>query len=209
MEKYFTQTMIGRQRTQWIVPVPLFVESDMAYGVQIADVCIYALNWGWRVGNMTEPTRAEIVPFARMLDPIIWHGDGYRDGQTFKTYGTVFVPDPYVIYRYRRRASWRAWTTNSSQSTVHGRRRPAPRPFPRPCSSTRPTPPSADGLSQIVSVWRERGGQLFFFTATPYRGDRRPVASKAAAYLLWEATDGMRPRFVKETPDDQIATLTA
>ena len=96
MEKYFTQTMVGRQRTQWIVPVPLFVESDMAYGVQIADVCIYALNWGWRLGNMTEPTRAEIVPIARLLDPIIWHGEGNREGQTFKTYGTVFVPDPYA-----------------------------------------------------------------------------------------------------------------
>ncbi len=96
MEKYFTQTMVGRHRTQSIVPVPLFVESDMAYGVQIADVCIYTLNWGWRLGNMTEPTRSEIVPFARMLEPIIWYGEGFRDGQTFKTYGTVFVPDPYT-----------------------------------------------------------------------------------------------------------------
>jgi superfamily II DNA or RNA helicase len=26
---------------------------------------------------------------------------------------------------------------------------------------------SADGLSQFVTLWRERGGQLFFFTATP------------------------------------------
>jgi hypothetical protein len=35
---------------------------------------------------------------------------------------------------------------------------------------------SADGLSEIVSLWRERGGQLYFFTATPYRGDGRRVA---------------------------------
>jgi superfamily II DNA or RNA helicase len=34
---------------------------------------------------------------------------------------------------------------------------------------------SADGLAQLVTLWRERGGQLFFFTATPYRGDGRPV----------------------------------
>lgn len=95
MERYFTQTMTGRQRTQWIVPVPMFVESDMAYGVQIADICIYTMNWGWRLPTMTEPTRPEIVPFARMLEPIIWYGEGYRDGQTFKTHGTVFIPDPY------------------------------------------------------------------------------------------------------------------
>ncbi len=35
---------------------------------------------------------------------------------------------------------------------------------------------SADGLAQVVSVWRERGGQLAFFTATPYRVAGRPVA---------------------------------
>ena len=35
---------------------------------------------------------------------------------------------------------------------------------------------SADGLSEIVTLWRDRGGQLYFFTATPYRGDGRPVA---------------------------------
>ena len=35
---------------------------------------------------------------------------------------------------------------------------------------------AAEGLSRIISVWRERGGQLYFFTATPYRGDGRPVA---------------------------------
>jgi hypothetical protein len=35
------------------------------------------------------------------------------------------------------------------------------------------TPP--DGLGQIIALWRERGGQLFFFTAMPNRGDGRPV----------------------------------
>ncbi len=96
LERYFTQTMTGRQRTQWIVPVPLFVESDMAYGVQVADLCIYSLNWGWRLGNMTEPTRPEIEPFALLLERVIWHGEGYREGKVFKTHGTVYVPDPYT-----------------------------------------------------------------------------------------------------------------
>ena len=96
MERYFTETMVGRQRTQWIVPVPLFVESDMAYGVQVADLCIYCLNWGWRLGSMTEPTRKEIEPYVLLLEKSIWHGDGYRDGHVFKTHGTVYVPDPYT-----------------------------------------------------------------------------------------------------------------
>jgi hypothetical protein len=95
MERYFTLSEIGRQRTQWIVPVPFFVESDMAYGVQAADLCIYCLNWGWRLREMTEPTRLEIQPFARQLAKLIWRGDGYRDGRAFQTHGTVYVPDPY------------------------------------------------------------------------------------------------------------------
>lgn len=96
IEWYFTETMIGRQRTQWIVPVPLFVESDMAYGVQVADLIVYCLNWGWRLANMTQPTRNEIEPFVWLLERAIWYGDGYRDGKVFKTYGTVYVPDPYT-----------------------------------------------------------------------------------------------------------------
>jgi pyrroloquinoline quinone (PQQ) biosynthesis protein C len=55
---------------------------------------------------------------------------------------------------------------------------------------------SADGLSQIVALWRERGGQLLFFTATPYRGDGRPVR-----------LDGMRSfrRSLAEHMDDGFA----
>jgi len=96
MERYFTQTLTGRQRTQWIVPAPLFVESDMAYGVQAADLCIYCLNWAWRLkGQMTEPIRDEIEPFVWLIVKFIWHGDGYREGRTFRTHGTCYVPDLY------------------------------------------------------------------------------------------------------------------
>jgi hypothetical protein len=96
IERYFTDTIAGRQRTQWIVPVPFFVESDMAYGIQIADLCIYCLNWGWRIVGMTAPTRPEIEPFIALIQGTVWHGDGYRDGRVFRTHGTVYVPDPYT-----------------------------------------------------------------------------------------------------------------
>jgi hypothetical protein len=95
IERYFTQTLTGRQRTAWIVPSPLFVESDMAYGVQVADLCIYCLNWGLRLEGMTQPTRKEIEPFAWLVKRLMWHGEGYRDGATFPTHGVVYVPDPY------------------------------------------------------------------------------------------------------------------
>jgi hypothetical protein len=48
MESYFTRTAVGRNRSYWIVPAPLFVSSDMTYAVQAADICLYALNWGFR-----------------------------------------------------------------------------------------------------------------------------------------------------------------
>ena len=95
MERYFTLTQMGRQRTQWIVPAPFFVQSDMAYGVQVADLCIYCLNWGLRLAGMTEAVRPEIEPFVWLFDRAFWHGDGYRDGTVFKTHGVFYVPDPY------------------------------------------------------------------------------------------------------------------
>src|SRR3984893_10805036 len=60
---------------------------------------------------------------------------------------------------------------------------------------------SADGLSQIVTLWRERGGQLFFFTAPPYRGDGRPVrleGMRAFRRSLAEHTaEGVAPRHLE------------
>ena len=73
----------------------MFVESDMAYGVQVADLCIYCLNWGCRLAGMTEPKRSEIEPFVCLLENIIWHGEGYREGRVFKTHGVFYVSDPY------------------------------------------------------------------------------------------------------------------
>ena len=96
LERYFTLTIAGRQRTQWIVPVPMFVASEMAYGVQVADLCVYCLNWGLRLPGMTEKTRPEIEPYGWLLERLIWHGEGYRDGKVFKTHSVCYVPDPYT-----------------------------------------------------------------------------------------------------------------
>jgi hypothetical protein len=46
IERYFTKTQTGRNRTTWIVPVPMFVASDMTMAVQAADLAIYCVNWG-------------------------------------------------------------------------------------------------------------------------------------------------------------------
>jgi len=99
MEMYFTKTYTGRSRTAWIVPVPFFVSSDMTYPVQAADVCIYCINWGFRLpaSGMDAPVRPEIQEeFGTALRRLQFEGDGYKEGKVFRTHGIVYVPDPYT-----------------------------------------------------------------------------------------------------------------
>jgi hypothetical protein len=99
MERYFTRTATGRNRTYWIVPAPLFVSSDMTYAVQAADICLYAINWGFRLpswGSEIEKRDDLADEFGPKLRRLQWEGDGYRDGHVFRSWGIVYVPDPYV-----------------------------------------------------------------------------------------------------------------
>lgn len=99
LQDYYTKTQIGRHRTQWIVPSPLFVDSEMSPGVQAADLCLYCVNWGFRQAawNFTGPKRDELQQmFGGKLARLQFSGDGYRDGEVFRTFGIFFVPDPYT-----------------------------------------------------------------------------------------------------------------
>lgn len=98
MHRYFTKTQPGRHRATRIVPVPFFVSSDMTYPVQAADVCIYVINWGFRLPSpgMNAPVRTEIArEFEAAVRRVQYEGDGHREGNVFRTYGIVYVPDPY------------------------------------------------------------------------------------------------------------------
>lgn len=97
LEGYFIKTNTGRYRTQWIVPTPFFVSSDMAYPVQAADLCIYCVNWAFRLPSqgMNEPVREEIrAEFLEWLRQFQFHGDGYKDGNVFEVWGICYVPNP-------------------------------------------------------------------------------------------------------------------
>jgi hypothetical protein len=99
LERYFQETITGRYRSTRIVPSPFFVSSDMAYPVQVADVVVYALNWGFRLPHfgMDAPVRAEIQnEFAGTIGSLQFRGEGYRDGTVFKTFGIAYVPDLYT-----------------------------------------------------------------------------------------------------------------
>lgn len=99
LQRYFTKTNTGRYRTTWIVPTPFFVSSDMTYPVQASDICIYCVNCGFRLPSvgMDAPKRDEIArEFGPWLNRLQFHGQGYRDGAVFESFGIVYVPDPYT-----------------------------------------------------------------------------------------------------------------
>lgn len=98
MENYYQRTHTGRLRTKWVVPAPFFVNSEMAYPVQIADLVIYCVNWGFRVPGigMNAAVRQEIADeFDPWLYELQFKGRGRRGEEVFQTYGIVYVPDPY------------------------------------------------------------------------------------------------------------------
>ncbi len=66
---------------------------------------------------------------------------------------------------------------------------------------------SADGLAQIVTLWRERGGQLFFFTATPYRGDGRPVKLDGMRSFRRSLAEHMAEGFAPRHLESEIVAL--
>ncbi|HQU42931.1 MAG TPA: DUF3800 domain-containing protein [Pirellulales bacterium] len=99
LEAYFTKTQKGRYRTAWIVPAPFFVSSDMAYPIQAADLCIYCINWGFRLPSqgMDAPTRQEIADeFGPWLSRLQFRGQGHESGEVFDTFGIRFVSNPYA-----------------------------------------------------------------------------------------------------------------
>ncbi len=66
---------------------------------------------------------------------------------------------------------------------------------------------SADGLAQLVTLWRQRGGQLFFFTATPYRGDGRPVRLEGMRSFRRSLAEHMAEGFAPRHLESEIVAL--
>jgi len=95
LERYFLETGKGYRRSTRIVPEPFFVHSDLTTAVQLADIVAYCLNWGLRLARMSEPTRKEIEPYARIVFDMRYIGKRV-DEMTLKewpTYGIFYVED--------------------------------------------------------------------------------------------------------------------
>lgn len=99
VQDYYEKTEPGRKRTKWIVPYPLFVDSDLSSLVQAADLCLYCLNWGYRrtEWKFTGAKRPEIVTdYAGMCRNLQFEGDGVENGATIRLYGIIYVAEPFT-----------------------------------------------------------------------------------------------------------------
>ncbi|MDR0411834.1 MAG: DUF3800 domain-containing protein [Treponema sp.] len=95
MHRYFTHTSNGQHRSNFVIPSPFFVSSDMTCAIQAADVCIYAINWGYRLAHMDKPVRREIAgEFESLLKKLQFRDTLSRLGG-HQIYGIVYVPNPY------------------------------------------------------------------------------------------------------------------
>lgn len=100
VEAYFSRTQKGKERTRRIVPMPFFVPSDLTFPIQAADVCVYCVNWGFRlpVRGMNAPTREEISNgFGPLINELQFKGKTKPDGRQYTVYGIVYVSDPYAF----------------------------------------------------------------------------------------------------------------
>ena len=95
LERYFIKTENGRQRSTRIVPVPLFVDSASSYLIQAADICIYCINWCFRLPskNMNAPIRDNLKELIGSSLYDLQYKKEY-DGD-FASYGIFFVENPY------------------------------------------------------------------------------------------------------------------
>ena len=100
LENYYTKTAKGQKRVKFIVPHALFIDSEMSPLIQAADVCIYCINWGYRVPawKFEGPKRDEIVrDFGDLCHKLQFSGKVYSKTKkdTFGSYGIRFIKDPY------------------------------------------------------------------------------------------------------------------
>jgi Protein of unknown function (DUF3800) len=99
IERYFMKTAPGRFRATSIVPFPMFVSSDLTKAIQAADICIYALNWGFRVPRgMDAEIREEIAKeFSAWISTLQASGKTVDGEGTYPWYGVVYVPQPFGV----------------------------------------------------------------------------------------------------------------
>lgn len=99
LQDYYTKTTNGKKRAKWIVPYPMFVDSELSLAAQAADLCLYCINWGFRRAewNFLGPKRDDIHrEFAGLCGELQFSGDAIENEKKIKLYGIIYVADPYT-----------------------------------------------------------------------------------------------------------------
>ncbi len=91
MSNYFKKTHNGRERASLIVPEPLFVHSDLSTGIQIADLVVYLLCWGFRLNGMDKTPRKELLPFIKQIKKMRHRRRKIINGQKKEVWSICYV----------------------------------------------------------------------------------------------------------------------
>jgi hypothetical protein len=72
MQAYYRETKTGQDRSERLVPEPLFVHSDLTVGIQLADLIAYVLSWGHGFDRNTivPKPRAELLPYIKQIESL-------------------------------------------------------------------------------------------------------------------------------------------
>jgi hypothetical protein len=101
LENYFTRTDRGKRQSELIMPEPLFIESHTNYLIQVADLCIYTINTGYRrAKQMVKAARPEIQQlFENKIHELQYTKKEItnieKKQHTTIRYSIRFHPDPY------------------------------------------------------------------------------------------------------------------
>jgi len=99
MERYFARSEKGRERAERIVPAPMFIASEMSHAIQAADIAIYCINHGFRIGErgIDAPVRDEVAAIAAApLRRLQFRALREReDGLRFESFSIFCVPELY------------------------------------------------------------------------------------------------------------------
>ncbi|MEG1258876.1 MAG: DUF3800 domain-containing protein [Akkermansia sp.] len=95
VHNYFLKTVNGRNRSKYIVPEPLFVDSVNSYFIELADLCIYLLNWGYRKNCFKEKNRREelVERYESLMGELIFYFDSSI--KLKRSCSLVFTNSPY------------------------------------------------------------------------------------------------------------------
>lgn len=110
LKSFLYKSPFGRKLGVKIVPEPLFIESDISSLIQVADVCIYAINTGYRKATaLKEPHREEVrTRFENIIHELQFYCNQYKykNGKrvSYPLWGITFTPKPYTEEKRRGNA---------------------------------------------------------------------------------------------------------